>query len=392
MTTKKRLPPYLTWLIALAVAGLLGVGYYVQKNHLAEQIRWVQKNLNVPARYAFIMGKSSAKLHVFDTYDGLLVDMLPLKTIPELVGISRLGGYVVYAKRGGNRFFILNLQDKTTTTISAKTRIEELAVHSGGQLIVYAGKDGVFSYQPARKDGGKILSQPKIRLNFTPDGTRLLMTASEQGSLWQLNIADGAVKSLLNMGKKLSMVSLMPDSRAIFFIADSHLYRYDLFSGQLSRADVAALNYRPYISSDGRKLFVIAQSTAAPKLLVLNPETLATINTYDLPDIQQQSDERAVMVTGWLEQVAVVAGNKTLHFIDVETGALHSTPIFADVLDMVVQADSKTLLVTTGAHTTLEKPRFLFYDLRDKSLRAENVYEDFFPTRIMMGETNTLCH
>lgn len=388
----KRPLRYLAPVIAVVVLALLASALYVQKKVLPQQIRLVQTNLNVPSRYAFIADRTAAQLEVFDAYDNETLTILPLKARAEMLGISRVGGYLSYAEYGSKTLYFMDLADYSVREVSVSEGIRQLAVHSGGRWVVYAGKQTLYLLNTSNEATQAIPLAGECDLTFSADGSRLFIIEPQQGRIRELTLANGQVKTLVTAKSPISPLSIMPDNQAFFFNSNGHLYRYDLSSAQLTDSDLSTPNYRPYVSTDNRYLLVISHQEKQPVLLTLNPKTLAVQQRYPLPSVAPVADNPSVIVTGWLDQVAVVAGDNALHSIDLASAEVSSVPLFGKMIDMLVQSDSKTLLLDTNNTGVVKKPDFLLYDLRRQTLKSAMIMQAITPGRIVMGETNTLCH
>lgn len=379
----------------LAVLAFFVGAFYLQKKVLPQQIHQVQVNLNVPVRYAFMTVKDKPKLMVFDTYTSEAMNILPLKTTADLISVSRLGGYLAYAKRGGRRIYLMDLETYANDEIALDSGIEQLSADSSGRWIIYATQTKV--YQINRKDKKVIKEIPvmgEVSLTFMPNGESVILAELNSGRIRQFSFIDNAVNELVNVGQKISPVSIMPDDQAFFFNSGGQLYRYDLVNTALMQSNVSTPRYRPYISSDNRNLLVLSQADGqSPTLMTLNPKDLTLIKSYPLPNVQPLAENDSVIATGWLDQVAIVAGQKAVYLVDLSSGEVKTVMLFGQIIDMVVQSDSKMLLLDTlNTKEYHAKPNFVTIDLRQQILTTATAWQIDQPMRIVMGQTNTLCH
>ncbi len=403
----------------LSVLAFFVGSFYLQKKVLPAQIKKVQVNLNVPVRYAFITDKRDNKLSVLDTYSNEIIDTLSIQTTAELIAVSRYGGYIVYAKRGGKTIYLMNLETYETESIPTDKGIEQLGTDSNGQWIIYATKDDV--YQVSRKTKKVVKELPisgQIGLTFTPDGDGVIVVELDNGRISQMKFTDtdkpievltflikikpyhapndfwkelGRVK--IGSGFEISPVSIMPDGQALFFNSQKNIYRYDLATNEIIRNDIgiSAQGYRPYLTGDNRQLFVIGAEDNQPILLVLNPNDLTIVNKYPLPDVEPITENNSVLASGWLDQVAIVAGKDKVHLVDVSTGEIKSIALSGKINEMVVQSDSKVLLLSIE-NKDKKQANFVTIDLLQRQIRTASVLDNIVPNNIVMGQTNTLCH
>ncbi|MBS9781826.1 MAG: hypothetical protein KGV56_04960 [Gammaproteobacteria bacterium] len=382
----------------LSVLAFFVTSFYLQKNVLPEQIKKVQVNLNVPVRYAFITDKGDNKLSVLDTYSNGIIDTLPIQTTAELIAVSRYGGYIVYAKRGGKTIYLMNLETYDTESIPTDKGIEQLGTDSNGQWIIYATKDDV--YQVSRKTKKVVQKLPvsgQIGLTFTPDGDGVIVAELDNGRIFQMSFADTdtdkPVKGLATLEQKISPVSIMPDGQALFFNGRNRIHRYDLATNEIIRSniEISAQGYRPYLTGDNRQLFVIGTENNQPTLFVLNPNDVTIVNKYPLPDVEPITENTSVLASGWLDQVAIVAGKDKVHLVDVSTGEIKSIALSGKINEMVVQSDSKVLLLSIE-NKDKKQANFVTIDLLQRQIRTASVLDNIIPNNIVMGQTNTLCH
>ncbi len=380
--------------LVLLVLTFFAGSFYLQKKVLPAQIHKAQVNLNVPVRYAFITGKNDEKLAVFDAYSNEIIDALPINTTAELISVSRLGGYLVYAKRGGETIYLMNLETYETESIPTYKGIEQLGTDSNGLWVIYATKDNVYQVsRNTKKVVQELVVHGPTGLTFTPDGTGVIVTELDKGIVTQIQFSDKSVKNLIDLKQKISPVSIMPDGQALFFNSQSHVYRYDLATAEMIKKNISALGYRPYLTGDNRQLFVIGAKDNQAILFVLNPIDLKIIKKYPLPDVQPIAENKSVLVSGWLDQVAIVAGKNKVHLVDLSTGEIASIALSGKINEMVVQSDSKVLLLDTdNDNKDKEQPNFVTVDLLQRAMKTASVLDAVIPNKIVMGQTNTLCH
>ncbi len=380
----------------LSVLAFFATSFYLQKKVLPAQIKKVQVNLNVPVRYAFITDKGDNKLSVLDTYSNEIIDTLPIQTTAELIAVSRYGGYIAYAKRGGKTIYLMNLETYETESIPTDKGIEQLGTDSNGLWIIYATKDNV--YQVSRKTKKVVKELPvsgQVGLTFTPDGDGVIVAELDNGRIFQMNFSDTdtdkPVKGLATLEQKISPVSIMPDGQALFFNSQKNIYRYDFATSDMIKKDISAQGYRPYLTGDNRQLFVIGAEDNQPILFVLNPNDLTIVNKYPLPDVEPIADNTSVLASGSLDQVAIVAGKEKVHLVDLSTGEIKSIALSGKINEMVVQSDSKVLLLSVE-NKDKKQANFVTIDLLQRQIRTASVLDSIIPNNIVMGQTNTLCH
>lgn len=384
--------PKLLWIFLLVTAVLtfFVAAFYVQKNILPQQIRSVQTNLNVPVRYAFITDTSKAQVAVLDTYTDEVIEVLALKAVPDLIAISRLGGYLAYAERGGKTIYLIDLETHRHEEISVKDSIRQLSADSSGKWLIYAGETAVYQlHRQDKKNIRTIAINGVLSLVYRPDGEAVYIAELDRGRIRQLSFIDGKLSELLDVGEAISPLSVMPDSQALLFNSQGKIYRYHLIDKKVTEKALSTLPYRPYISSDNRTLFVIAQADNVPQLLALNPTDLSLLKAYPLKSIQALTENTSIIATGWLDQVAIVAGQQSLALIDLHSGETHNVGYLGKLLNMVVQSDSKTLLLDT---TAVEQANLISIDLRQRTVKNARLIDAIVPNHIVMGQTNTLCH
>ncbi len=355
---------------------------------LAEESAQKALNLNQPTRYAFITDIQEAKLGVFDALEQKSLATLDLKTVAEVIGISKQGGYVAYAKRGGKQLYRLDLTSQEQRTIPTTHPIKDFVVHEDGKWLAYTSDTGTALLNLKTGKETPIDVSGLASLLFHPNGESLFVAALSQGRLLQIQLSDLSVKTLLDRGKEMSPISVMPNGMALFFIAEGKLQRYSLLDEALQTLDIPASNYRPYMTSDSRT--ILALSDRQPiELLSINAYTYAIRARYALNDWQLAERNKDFMMTGWLEQLAVLADDNNLYHVNLQPDEKAHKVSFAHgdfVRDMLVQSDSKTMLLTR------EKSPFLsVFDLR--SQKMNDVRLDLpQPDQVVMGETNTFCH
>lgn len=349
-------------------------------------------NLNDAARYAFVTDAMHAQLAVIDTKTEKPLPNIALKTVAESIGISKEGGYLAYAKRGEKAFYQLDLTTQRQKRIEVSQPISDLIVHSSGRWLAYVSTQNTVVIVEMKTGKEKVLATAgKVSLLYHPADDSLLIAALDKGRLRRIQLTDDSQKTLLDIGKPMSPISMMPNSMALFFIAGGVLQRYSLLDDQLQPLTISAANFRPYITSDSRSVLLLSRSKPS-ELLSVNAYTYRIQSRYSLKNWQlPATSSHDFIVTGWLDQVAVLADNQSLYSLALtQTDGLtvqdtedHS----GAVRDMLVKADSKTLLFTREGSKKLS-----IFDMKSQQLSVDIPLDLHQPNHVLMGETNTLCH
>ncbi len=328
------------------------------------------------ARFAFVTDSKAPTLAVVDMLAQQASTNIPLDTTADLAGISKAGHFIAYAEKGGKTLHFLDLASL------------EHSQHSDGRWITYAndqlttlldrktGKETTFA-----TDGG-------VSLLYHPTGDYLFIAETKAGRLRRVDLASVTEQQLFDLAMPMSPISIMPNGIALFFAADGIVQRYSLLDEKVIPLAVKAARYRPYMTSDSRVIFAL--SAAQPQqLLAINAYTYEAMNSYPLPDWQMpvQKDSNFV-ITGWLEQVAVLADDTAMYSLQIDNpDSLQVQKKSAKVRDMLVQADSKTLLITeTGSD------KLALFDMKSQQFVKHIDLGLANPDQLLMGETNTLCH
>lgn len=390
---------YLPILLMLSLVALLVAGFYVQKKWLPQQIRAIQTSFNVPVRYAFISDQVEPQIAVLDTYENKIVNVLKTIVPAQLVAVSRLGGFLVYAEQQGNKMYWLDLESFQQKTVPIKAPLNALSISVDGQLIVAVAKEGVLFIDSQANIIKRLDFSSEVAATFSIDGQQLFIAEKNQGRILAYQLETFTVDTLVELEGSISAVSISIDSRALLFTALANgkatLYRYDLIDQQLTQSPLEVDFMRPYVSSDNHSLLLLAKSQGNSRLYQLQTETLSVINEFILGEVQPNppSGLSDNIRTGWLEQVGLVADGKTLYAVDL-TGEQIEAEKFLDKLalegelaSMMVQSDSKTLLATVNGDKNL-----LIYDVRKKRVIQYLELPLKQPGLVMMGQTNTLCH
>lgn len=380
-------------LFLVALLTVLAGAFYLQKKVLPQQIRAVQTNLNVPVRYAFIQDGDSAKLTIFDLYELTVIGEVPLLVKADSLGISRLGGYIAYAKHGSHKIHLLDLEDLTQETITVSRPVHDLSVHYGGNWLSYVTSDAVIITNPSGKWQGKVSTKGAVSTTYSPDGRLLFIAELDSGRISQYELLTNEVTTLLEVKAAISPISIRPDQRALFFTGkDSRqttgLYHYDLVSETLGFTELAVSVSRPYVTSDSRSILAIGSDNAKNNFLFQIAATnLAVEQRYEVGVLALSNKTQSLIYTGWLDQTAVVMGSEGLYSFtlgDKNSGQYH--PVGNQPLAALVSSDSKTLLMAVNDSANL-----WLFDMRQQAL-DKPIPLTIYPRQVLMGETNTLCH
>ncbi len=346
--------------------------------------------LNDAARYAFISDAVAPQLAVVDALEQQSLGNIALQSPAQLIGISKKGGFIAYGKRGMRGFYRLDLKTQQQQFIDTREPIETLAVYNDGNWVAYAGQLGAGLVDVSTGKETPIATQGAVSLVFHAVTKQLFIAELARGRLQRLTLSSGELKTLFDLGKPMSPISIMPNGIALFFVANAQLQRYSLLDEALTPVgmDVPVAPLRPYMSSDSR--LILALSAEQPtSLLAVSAYTYRLKQRYPLAHWQRTEDsDHDFMITGWLEQVAVLADDKRLYSLAfAKPDALKVDSNHARVNDMLVQSDSKTLLLTRA-----KQPTLTFFDMREQAVRKELPLKISQPAQVVMGETNTLCH
>ncbi len=341
------------------------------------------------ARYAFITDKKNPQMAVFDTYQKKIISVFPLKAPSDYFSISRLGGFIVYAKNHSNAIYRLDLQTRQQEKIALDYPIEgELIAHSEGRWLTYLSDNKVVLMNLHKGKVFTYATSGKVDLLYTPTGESLLITELEQGKLLRVNLETQQKQLLLDLHKPISPISVMPNMMALFFSVDNDLVRYSLLDSSLNYYPMSPSAERPYITSESRTVLrLVGDKTSvngAERLQVINAYTRKKTHEYTLPNLLNLNDE---MVTGWLDQIAILAAQKGLYSIDLSSHETKLTALHLPVISMLIQPDSKTLLAVQQ-----NSPELLLFDVKNQQVMEKVDAQLESPERVYMGQTTTLCH
>lgn len=390
---------YLPVLLLSLLIALLVAGFYVQKKWLPQQIRAVQTSLNVPVRYAFISDQIEPKIAVLDTYENTIINVLDTHVPAQLVAVSRLGGFLVYAHQDDSQIHWLDLESFQQKTVPIDVAVTALSISVDGQLIVAVAKDRVLFIDSQANIVKQLEFEGEVAATFSIDGQQLFIAEKNKGRILAYQLASFMAETLVELDGNVSAVSISIDSRALLFTASVNgktaVYRYGLLDQQLTQSSVTVDFMRPYVSSDNHSVLLLAKNEGVNVVYQMQTETLVVLNRF----ILDQADLSTVSVladnirTGWLEQVGLVAEGRALYALDLtgesddEKKILDKLSLNGQVASMMVQSDSKTLLATVQGEKSL-----LIYDVREHRLLQRIDLPLKQPGIVVMGQTNTLCH
>lgn len=370
--------------------------------------------LNNPTRYAFITDRALPKLAVFDTQKQSVLPLIDLQTTAEIVGINREGGYLFYAKRGDKALYRLDLTTRQQQRIIVEHNINDFVVQNGGKWLAYQHSAGVSLFEINQVDKSTDIKTTDIKTNddiilspvttiattgevsllFHPSQDSLFIAELSSGRLLRIDLKTYQSLTLLDVEQAMSPISVMPNGMALFFISDGRLQRYSLLDETLQALNIPATVSRPYITGDSRKILLLNKSPSTGEsgneLLVVNAYTYKIAASHALKDWRLSPDNaHDYLRTGWLEQVAVLADDAGFYSLtlDDNNSANSYDNVRGSVNDMLVKSDSKTLLMTVENNDKLR-----IFDLRTRRFTAEFPLRLSQPDRVLMGETNTLCH
>lgn len=368
-----------------------------------------KQNLNNPTRYAFISDKTLPKLAVFDTQAQRVLPMLDLQTTAEIAVISREGGYLLYAKRGDKAVYRLDLSTQKQQRITVPHAIDDFTVQGEGRWLAYRHSAGVSLVDISKIDAqaDTVVATPAVTvattgavsLLFHPTQDRLFIAELSRGRLQRLDLTNAQSMTLFDSGQPMSPISVMPNGMALFFASAGKLQRYSLLDEELQPLEITAADLRPYITGDSRKILLLKPQASADatrgELQVVNAYTYKVVAKHALNHWRlSPSNNRDFLATGWLEQVAVLADDKAFYSLTVDGDSNATThhattddDIDGAVVDMLVQSDSKTLLMTQENSDKLH-----LFDLRTRRFTAKIALGLAQPAQVLMGATNTLCH
>lgn len=348
-------------------------------------------DFNNPARYAFVTDKYEPKLAVVDMFSRKAVQNIALKTIAERIGISKVAGFIAYAKRGEQLFYRLDLTSLEQKPIAVKQPINDLVVHGDGKWVAYSSNNSVNIVTMRSGKEVNIATQGNTSILYHPSNDSLFIAELEHGRLQRVALKDSTQQTLFDLGKPMSPISVMPNGMAVFFVADGIIHRYSLLDEGIIPLNINALTFRPYITSDSRMILALSHNVPA-ELLTINAYTYQVEARFPLKKWQQSPDNlHDFVMTGWLEQVAVLVDEQafySLTFNQADSLTLKDSKNHKGaVRDMLVQSDSKTLLLTRD-----DSQQLGIFDMKSQQF-AEGVALNLAqPDHVLMGETNTLCH
>ncbi|MPV85811.1 YncE family protein [Ostreibacterium oceani] len=402
---------YRYYALGLLVLGLFGLAFYAQKTWLPTQLREVQASLNLPTRYAFIADLDAPQLAVYDTYEDKLTEIIALKAPAQLISVSRIGGVLAYGERNRRVIYVLDLSSRQQQAIDLENGVTALSMHSGGRWIAYSTANAVVIYDRNQQSRQRIAISGEVGLTYSADGQYLFVAEMAQGIVHQVRLNQATSRSF-SVNQPISAVSVSPITQAVYFTSDTHLYRYDSHGNDgddgsdggdeqaLNQLPISAQRHRPYLSSDGRNLFVfdsMADSmgqSIGQSIAWVDPHTLVVKQRIPFTQTATQSPAQTPerineMHTGWLAQVLVMNVGNQLISVDFVNAPdrIQQTPLGAPIHRAIVLADSKTYLATIP-----DAQMLLRFDLRTQTLQPMMALPLERPGAIVMGETNTLCH
>ncbi len=367
----------------------------MKKNHLLAYLLGLALSpalavdLNDASRYTFITDASKPTLAVVDALERKVLAPIALKTPATVIDISKKGGFIAYAKRGERGFYRLDLATQQQRQLMTEWPITALVLHESGKWLAYSGTLGAAVVNVKTGTEQPIATEGTVSLLFHTTAAQLFVAELDKGRLQRLDLATGKAETLFELGRPMSPISVMPNGMALFFVADGRLQRYSLLDEALTpiaqNSKLAPL--RPYMSSDSRLILALSAEKST-ELLAISAYTYKVNHRYALADWQLTGLNHDFMMTGWLEKVAVLADDNGLFSLAFsKPDSLKRQPNQAGVRDMLVQSDSKTLLLTRKGSKQLG-----VFDMRNQVISDEITLPIEQPADIVMGETNTLCH
>lgn len=335
------------------------------------------------SRYAFITDRQTSQLAILDLYQNKVIETIELKVIPQLTAISRQADYLWYAAQNSNHLYRLDLSTLEQQNFELSQKLQTFTVSANGQWIAYQGEQNIIALNAEQQQEQPLPSRGKSSLMFLPNREALLIAELSNGRVSITDLAKQTTEQLFDRQQKISEISIMPNLMAFFFTSENRLFRYSLLDEKLTEHNFKVANKRPYITSESRKLLLFGEDQT--NLQVINTYTLKPINSITInqpPTIDNQ------ILTGWLEQTAVIAEQNALQSADLTTKQNPKiTPLNAPIIDMAIQADSKTLLITTANSSTITG-----FDMRQQKITNQAQTQLKQPNQVIMGQTNRLCH
>lgn len=343
------------------------------------------KSWNVPVRYAFITDKNIPQMAVFDTYTQSMVAQIPLQTVPDSIDISPQGGFILYANYTDKMLYRLDLRSNKQQKTSVSSLIKQLDVHASGRWVSYTTDGGVVIKDFLNTKDTMIHTEGEVSLLYAPSGDSLFINEQDTGRLTRVNLDNMQQQELFNVNQSISPISVMPNMMALFFSSGDKLYRYSLLDEVLQDYPHIVSTERPYITSESRHVLTLNQADkTAPQLLLVNSYSLSVKHRYPLKRFISGNDN---IVTGWLEQTAVVIAEKKIESINVNSHVTKPIPLTGQIIDYLVQADSKVLLATMTQSSQL-----LVFNMKTQAVDALIDTGLTHPNHVLMGQTATLCH
>ncbi|PIE46652.1 MAG: hypothetical protein CSA42_07395, partial [Gammaproteobacteria bacterium] len=343
-----------------------------------------------PARYAFITDKSKPKLAVLDTYQQEIVSLLNLKVQPDNLTISRLGGFILYAQAGDKFLYRLDLKtNRQEKMVLVYPITGDMIAHAEGRWLAYLSDKKVVIMDLQTQKAVTIAITGLVDLVYASTGEDLFIGELALGKLTRVDLATQQQRVLFNLHRPISPISIMPNMMAIFFSSGNELLRYSLLNETVETYPMLPSKERPYITSESRTLLRLGKSQKdkgqlVDILQVVNAYTRAVTNEYVLPKLATIGNR---LVTGWLDQVVALATENGLYSIDLLSRESKAIPLSGQVIDMLVQADSKILLLTRQHSRNL-----LFFNMQKQQIAGEVDTGLQNPNKVLMGQTTSLCH
>ncbi len=229
-----------------------------------------------------------------------------------VAGPALAGGELLVGNKSDDTVWRLSLENGRKLGEAATGNApHEIAVNRGNTLVVVTDYGHAqpgnsltvidpVSGKPLRSIGLGHHARPH-GVRFLPDGQRALVTAEQSGSLLLVNIAQGVVERVIEVGDGIGhMVALSPDGTVAYVskIASGTLVRIDLASGDALERPAGAGAEGIEVHADGT---VWVTNRDADSVTLHDPASLAVVDTLPSPGfpirVAFTADGRHALVT-----------------------------------------------------------------------------------------------
>lgn len=311
---------------------LLAASTLAASTLLAAALAWPHAARAAP--FAYVPNEGSGTLSVIDTATDQVVATIPAGKKPRGTVIAPDGARAYVSDQPGNRLVVVDLAArKAVGAVALGESPEGVGMSPDGRWVA-AAVEGTNDVAFVDTQGGTLAFVVKVRGRnpehavFSPDGTRVFVSAEEGEAVDVIDVARRAQVAQVPVGARPRGIGFSPDGKRAYVAAENanEVYVIDAVENEvLARVKAGSRSNGIAVHPDGRRVFVSNGGEAS--VSVLDTQTLAVTATIPVGqrpwNMALTPDGRKLYVAcGRSGAVSVIDLERNARIADVPVGRL----------------------------------------------------------------------